>query len=182
MKAIIRKRLANAKRRIEHRLRPIPWEEQPNPMFSASNIQYEIAERSRGLPVGGIGAIHLVAQKSGWVALLACPAVLFEPGAMPTLAWACSATSGNMPMTSVGMAPGKTAGVTLARVYPASIGFRLLVGLLDAAPQTCKHGGDVEPYLRAVGAEDHVVRFPTVLPQPLHLYGLSQVAQQIVLI
>jgi len=62
------------------------------------------------------------------------------------------------------MAPGKTAGVTLARVYPASIGFRLLVGLLDAAPQTCKHGGDVEPYLRTVGAEDHVVRSAAVLP------------------
>ena len=70
MKAIIRKRLANAKRRIEHRLRPIPWEEQPNPMFSAKNIQYEIAERSRGLAPGGIGAIHLVAQKSGLVEMI----------------------------------------------------------------------------------------------------------------
>ena len=70
MNAIIRKRLANAKRRIERRLRPIAWEGQPTPMFSAKNIQYEIAERSRGLAAGGIGAIHLVAQKSGLVEMI----------------------------------------------------------------------------------------------------------------
>ena len=34
-------------------------------MFSASNIHYEVAERTRGLGCGGIGAMHLLARQSG---------------------------------------------------------------------------------------------------------------------
>jgi hypothetical protein len=34
-------------------------------MLSATNIHYEIAERARGIDVGGIGAIHLLAQRVG---------------------------------------------------------------------------------------------------------------------
>lgn len=64
---MIRKRLAEAKRRIGRRLRPIHWPEQSKPMFSASNIHYEVADRGRGLAAGGIGAIHLLAQRSGLV-------------------------------------------------------------------------------------------------------------------
>jgi hypothetical protein len=67
VKAIIRKSLAKAKRRIERRLRPIRWPEQSRPMFSASNIHYQVADRGRGLAAGGIGAIHLLAQRSGLV-------------------------------------------------------------------------------------------------------------------
>ena len=70
MKRIIRERLAKAKRRIERRLRPIRWSEQPRPMLSASNIQYEVADRGRGLAAGGIGAMHLVAQRSGLVEMI----------------------------------------------------------------------------------------------------------------
>lgn len=70
MKAIIRKRQKNAKRRIERRLRAIAWEEQAKPMLAAKNIQYEIAQRSRAVAVGGIGAMHLVAQRSGLVELI----------------------------------------------------------------------------------------------------------------
>ena len=70
MKAIIRKRLKNARRRIEHRLRAIAWEEQAKPMLAAKNIQYEIALRSRAVAAGGIGAMHLVAQRSGLVELI----------------------------------------------------------------------------------------------------------------
>ena len=44
----------NLKRRIEHRLRPIDWDDQASPMFSATNIHYEIAEKTRGVDVGGI--------------------------------------------------------------------------------------------------------------------------------
>lgn len=36
-------------------------------MFSAGNIHYEVADRGRGLAAGGIGAIHLLAQRSGLV-------------------------------------------------------------------------------------------------------------------
>jgi len=65
VKAIIRKRLQKAKRRIERRLRPIQWQEQAEPMLSATNIQYEIAERGQAVACGGIGAMHLIAMRSG---------------------------------------------------------------------------------------------------------------------
>src|SRR5947209_14221481 len=34
-------------------------------MFTASNIQYEIGDRSRGISYGGIGVIHLLVRKLG---------------------------------------------------------------------------------------------------------------------
>jgi hypothetical protein len=34
-------------------------------MMSASNIRFEMAERSRAVNYGGIGAIHLMGQKLG---------------------------------------------------------------------------------------------------------------------
>lgn len=36
-------------------------------MFAARNIQYEVAERARGVACGGIGAMHLVAIRTGLV-------------------------------------------------------------------------------------------------------------------
>jgi hypothetical protein len=62
--------LAKAKRRIGRRLRPIRWAEQTTPVFSAGNICYEVADRAHGLAAGGIGAIHLLAQRSGLVAMI----------------------------------------------------------------------------------------------------------------
>ena len=35
-------------------------------MMSATNIHFEMAERSRALNYGGIGAMHLMGQKLGW--------------------------------------------------------------------------------------------------------------------
>ena len=35
------------------------------PIITASNIHYELAERTRGIAAGGLGAIHLVAGKLG---------------------------------------------------------------------------------------------------------------------
>jgi len=46
------------------------WNEQDKPMFSAKNIHYEIADRSRGLAYGGIGCMQLLAQQSGLVQAL----------------------------------------------------------------------------------------------------------------
>lgn len=60
------RRLENRKRRIRHRLRKVQWSDQPEPMFKASNIHYEISERGRGLSAGGIGAIH---ELTRWVGL-----------------------------------------------------------------------------------------------------------------
>jgi hypothetical protein len=49
--------------RIENR----PGPERDRPMMTASNIHYELADRVNGLSPGGIGAIHLLAQRIGLV-------------------------------------------------------------------------------------------------------------------
>jgi hypothetical protein len=41
------------------------WADQDGPMFSASNIHYEVADKSQGVTCGGIGAMHLLAIKTG---------------------------------------------------------------------------------------------------------------------
>ena len=67
MNKIERKRLARRKRRICRRLRKIQWAEQPKPMFSASNIRYELPERTRGVGCGGIGMMQMVARRTGLI-------------------------------------------------------------------------------------------------------------------
>ncbi len=59
--------LRNRKHRIDRRLQPKNWEDQPRPMLKASNIDYEMAERAQGMNCGGIGAIHLMVQRLGLV-------------------------------------------------------------------------------------------------------------------
>jgi hypothetical protein len=59
--------LRNRKRRIEYRLRDRDWCDQEQPMFGAPNVHYEVAERTRGFGVGGLGAIHQMAQSTGLV-------------------------------------------------------------------------------------------------------------------
>ena len=59
--------LRNRKNRIQRRLAPKNWEDQPQPMFKASNIHYEMAERVQGINCGGIGAMHLMVQRVGLV-------------------------------------------------------------------------------------------------------------------
>jgi len=67
VKAEDRRNLRNRKRRIAWRLRPREWPERPRPMFAASNIQYGVSARQRGITAGGIGAIHLLARRLGLV-------------------------------------------------------------------------------------------------------------------
>ena len=56
----------NRKERIARRLDPKRgWSDQPEPMMSASNIHFEMAERDRAINYGGIGAIHLMGQRLG---------------------------------------------------------------------------------------------------------------------
>jgi len=70
---ILRKR----KRRIQRRLDPERrWTEAETPMMSASNIHFEISERSQALNYGGIGAMHPMGQKLGLVAVPACHCVV----------------------------------------------------------------------------------------------------------
>ena len=67
MKRTYRKILRNRKNRIERRLKPKNWEDQERPMFQARNIRYEMAERTRGMSYGGIGALHVMLQRLGLV-------------------------------------------------------------------------------------------------------------------
>jgi len=55
------------KRRIQKRLATRRWKIQPRPMCQASNIHYDVSDRVRGLGVGGIGALHLLARRSGLI-------------------------------------------------------------------------------------------------------------------
>src|SRR6516225_1735752 len=63
--ARVRKKLARRKRRIQKRLDKSDLRGCCKPMFTASNIHYEIGDRGRGIGYGGIGAIHLLVRKLG---------------------------------------------------------------------------------------------------------------------
>ncbi len=67
MNANIRKKLMQSKRRIERRLNRNDNSGCERPMITASNIGYEIADRTQAVAAGGIGAVHLVAKKLGLV-------------------------------------------------------------------------------------------------------------------
>jgi hypothetical protein len=66
--AALQKREARCKQRIERRLRRRNWRAQAEPMFRGRNIHYEGSDRGRGLGAGGIGAMHLLAQRTGLAA------------------------------------------------------------------------------------------------------------------
>jgi hypothetical protein len=63
--ARIREKLERRKRRIQKRLDKSDLRGCAKPMFTASNIQYEIGERGRGVVYGGIGAMQLLVRKLG---------------------------------------------------------------------------------------------------------------------
>jgi hypothetical protein len=63
----IRRQLDRRKRRMQNRLDQPKLKNLHKPVFTASNIHYEIAERDRGIAHGGIGAFHLLAQRIGLV-------------------------------------------------------------------------------------------------------------------
>ena len=61
------RKAAKRKRRIRQRLRQRRWTDQPEPMLTASNMCYDVADRTRALGVGGIGAIHLLVRRLGLI-------------------------------------------------------------------------------------------------------------------
>lgn len=67
MKKITRQNLRNGKRRIARRLKNTKRKSRRGPVFTTGKLAYEIAARSSGIAVGGIGAIHRLAHKSGLV-------------------------------------------------------------------------------------------------------------------
>jgi hypothetical protein len=70
VKKKIRQKLASSKRKIERRLKEALKQDGDSPVFTASNIHYELSKRNRAITHGGIGAIHLLAQKIGLVRLI----------------------------------------------------------------------------------------------------------------
>jgi hypothetical protein len=67
VKTKIRDQLHNRKRRIERRLDKADNRGCHDPMFTAANIHYEVADRARGIASGGIGAFHALARRSGLI-------------------------------------------------------------------------------------------------------------------
>jgi hypothetical protein len=65
--ASVHRRLNRRKRRILRRIENKPGVERPEPMMAASNIHYELTDRTRAIAPGGIGAIHLLARKVGLI-------------------------------------------------------------------------------------------------------------------
>jgi len=67
VKKLNHKILAKRKKKIAKRLKRKQWENQLNPMFNGKNIHYEIDGRHKGIGSGGIGAIHLMNKKLGFM-------------------------------------------------------------------------------------------------------------------
>ena len=65
MSSAIQRREARCKQRIQRRLRRRNWTAQLQPMFGGRNIHYQGSDRMRGLGAGGIGAMHLLARRTG---------------------------------------------------------------------------------------------------------------------
>jgi hypothetical protein len=65
--AIRRQKLTQRKRRVHRRLRHRNGDVRDEPMLTASNIHYELSDRVHGLGSGGIGAIHLMARRTGLI-------------------------------------------------------------------------------------------------------------------
>src|SRR5260370_28269837 len=58
---------AKSKRRIEQWIDRFNLRGCDQPMLSASNLHYEIGERTRGIDVGGIGAMHALVRRLGLI-------------------------------------------------------------------------------------------------------------------
>jgi hypothetical protein len=75
---MVNHQLDRRKRRIERRLDKSDLRGCSEPMFTASNIQYEISDRVHGIVHGGIGAFHLLAQRLGLIGRINARLPLFK--------------------------------------------------------------------------------------------------------
>jgi hypothetical protein len=62
-----RRRLRERERRVHDRIANLPGPERELPMLTASNIHYELGDRVQGLAAGGIGAMLLIARRTGLI-------------------------------------------------------------------------------------------------------------------
>jgi hypothetical protein len=73
-RGIVRERnqrlLEQRRRRLLGRIANQPGPEREVPMITASNIHYELGQRTQGLAAGGIGALLVMAQRTGLVAAI----------------------------------------------------------------------------------------------------------------
>jgi hypothetical protein len=67
VKTKIRRQLANRKRRLDRRLDKTNVPNCQRPAFTASDFHYEIADRTRGISSGSIGALHALARQVGLI-------------------------------------------------------------------------------------------------------------------
>lgn len=67
MNSNVLNKLRQRKRRILKRIENRPGPQRESPMMTASNIQYELADRVGGLACGGIGAMLLLARRTGLI-------------------------------------------------------------------------------------------------------------------
>ena len=67
MNSSTRKKWLRRKRRIARRLEPRKFKARAKPMFTARNVHYDLADRTRAISYGGIGSIHLLARKVGLI-------------------------------------------------------------------------------------------------------------------
>ena len=66
----VERELARRKRRLERRIDKGDLRGCRRPMFTASNIHYELSDKVQGLACGGIGAMHLLSLRLGLPALI----------------------------------------------------------------------------------------------------------------
>ena len=62
-----KRKLQQRRRWVLRRLKHRPGDIRDDPMLTASNIHYELADRAQGLGAGGMGAMHLLARRSGLI-------------------------------------------------------------------------------------------------------------------
>jgi hypothetical protein len=65
VKPISHRHHAAGKRKIRHRLDKPVTAPSPNPVFTAPNIHYDVADKTRAISCGGVGAIQLLVKKLG---------------------------------------------------------------------------------------------------------------------
>ncbi len=78
MNAKIRQQLAQRKHQIEQRLDKFDLRGCERPMFTASNIHYELSDKTHGIAHGGIGALHALTNRLGLAEAIDRHLVLFK--------------------------------------------------------------------------------------------------------
>lgn len=67
MQKKLQQKIAVGKRKTQRRLKRAAKQVRDKPMFTASNIHYEISEKAQAIGHGGIGAVHQLARRTGLV-------------------------------------------------------------------------------------------------------------------